>query len=304
MSDRKTLLKLAKVAKAFVECLERWPDEQLSGNSPELPDETCSPRCETVTPLAAGDETVTELGRLAASVLSEDTLRRLDAMRRDDGETVTVFEFDDDDRLRAAALALYEAGAWSSPNVPLPDAAEMWANLRDALGLEPGHATERGVGAESRAPETSSREAVTAEPAVAIIGPGSTQAERWLPGEIGAESPEPVLYVVWYDGDDTPYAASCCTTAGECEYYFLLPHDRKGKVVPLYAVPVDAAREIAAARREAEEARAECERLRITDKEREAIADCADAAEAYMNDDIAATLRALNDRHARETVVG
>jgi hypothetical protein len=83
---------------------------------------------------------------------------------------------------------------------------------------------------------------------------------------------EPVLYVVWYDGDDTPYAASCSTTEGECKHYFLLPHGRKGKVVPLYSVPVDAAREIAAARREAEEARAECERLRITDDEREAIA--------------------------------
>jgi hypothetical protein len=47
---------------------------------------------------------------------------------------------------------------------------------------------------------------------------------------------------------------------------------------------------------------AEVERLRMRDEERDAIEDCADAAEAYMNDDIAATLRALNDRHARETV--
>jgi hypothetical protein len=39
---------------------QRWPDEQLSGNSPELPVTTCSPRCDAVTPLAAGDETVTE----------------------------------------------------------------------------------------------------------------------------------------------------------------------------------------------------------------------------------------------------
>jgi hypothetical protein len=39
----------------------------------------------------------------------------------------------------------------------------------------------------------------------------------------------------------------------------------------------------------------------MTDKERDAIEDCADAAEAYMNDDIAATLRALNDRHTRKT---
>jgi hypothetical protein len=86
MSDRETLLTLAKVAKAFVEWLERWPDSE----------KTCSPGCDSVTPAAAGDETVTELGRLAASVLSEDTLRRLDAMRRDEGETVTVVEFDED----------------------------------------------------------------------------------------------------------------------------------------------------------------------------------------------------------------
>jgi hypothetical protein len=47
---------------------------------------------------------------------------------------------------------------------------------------------------------------------------------------------------------------------------------------------------------------AQVERLRMTEEERDAIADCADAAEAYGNDDIAATLRALSDRHARETV--
>jgi hypothetical protein len=48
---------------------------------------------------------------------------------------------------------------------------------------------------------------------------------------------------------------------------------------------------------------AEVERLRMTDAEREAIDDCAHlAVEAYMNGDIAATLRALRDRHARETV--
>jgi hypothetical protein len=55
---------------------------------------------------------------------------------------------------------------------------------------------------------------------------------------------------------------------------------------------------------ELERLAAEVEKMRMSEKEREAIADCADAAEAYMNDDIAATLRALNDRHARETVGG
>jgi hypothetical protein len=72
---------------------------------------------------------------VAAKVLSEDTLRRLDAMSRDEGETVTVFEFEVEcegdetvtvmefDAVRAAALALYEAGVWSSPNVPADPAA-------------------------------------------------------------------------------------------------------------------------------------------------------------------------------------
>jgi len=71
----------------------------------------------------------------------------------------------------------------------------------------------------------------------------------------------------------------------------------------------DAERLIAAARREAEEARAECERLRITDAEREAI-DVAIGreidAEWYggPEPERVVTLRALQKRHTRETVGG
>ena len=49
------------------------------------------------------------------------------------------------DAVRSAALALYEAGRWVSADVPRDKADAMWATLRDALGLRPGHATARGV---------------------------------------------------------------------------------------------------------------------------------------------------------------
>ncbi len=49
------------------------------------------------------------------------------------------------DAIRSAALALYEAGRWVSVDVPREKADAMWATLRDALGLRPGHATARGV---------------------------------------------------------------------------------------------------------------------------------------------------------------
>jgi hypothetical protein len=138
---------------------QRWPDE-LSGNPPELPEKTCSPRCECVTQPAAGDETVT----------------------------------------------------WE------PD-----------------------------------------------------------PGEIGAESPEPVMYSIVWDGDETP-DAECCYRTYALAHRCLADAGGKGTVVPLYAVPVDAAREIAAARREAEEAKKECERQRAS---RIALADALLIANAH-----------------------
>ena len=49
------------------------------------------------------------------------------------------------DAVHAAAFALYEAGRWVSADVPREKADAMWATLRDALGLRPGHATARGV---------------------------------------------------------------------------------------------------------------------------------------------------------------
>jgi hypothetical protein len=304
-----------------------------------------------------------------------------------------VFEFDDDDRLRAAALALYEAGVWSSPNVPVDRAAAMWGQLRDALGLEQGHATERGVGAESREAEASSRGDVTFEPdpgdgyrwvkcgetlvegdelwvfpgewrkiswagdlctcfyeyrrriddapepssgacqlpaettprggevrrevrskpdpAVAMTGPGSTQADRWLPGEIGAESPDkcvsvadflrPVLHSIAWDGYDTP-DPECCFRSRNGAVAHLALSNSTGTVVPLYVVPMSAAREIDAGRWAAEEAKQECERLRMTQEEREAIeiAERRERGEWYGNPDYsrAISLRNLRERHA------
>jgi hypothetical protein len=140
-------------------------------------------------------------------------------------------------------------------------------------------------------------------PAVAMTGPGSTQADRWLPGEIGAEPPEPVLYSVVWDGGEFPSPIFCQKTLDECSR-LMQSSSRKGTVVPLYAVPVDAAREIAAARREAEEARTECERLRMTKNEMRAIRDAEvevrGLRRVYIGEpsvDVAATLRGLLARH-------
>jgi hypothetical protein len=190
---------------------QRWPDEP-SGNPGQLPEKTCSPGCETAT----------EPDRVPAKVPSDDKLRRLDAMRRDEGETVTVVEFD-----------------------AAPETTPPGEEVRSEVRSEP-------------------------DPAVAMTGPGSTQADRWLPGEIGAESPEPVMYAVQWDADDTP-DAECCYRTSTLAHRCLADAGGKGTVVPLYAVPVDAARELAAARRETDEAKKECERLRMTQEEREAI---------------------------------
>lgn len=51
------------------------------------------------------------------------------------------------DDVRTAALALYMAGRWSCSEVPDDEAARLWADLRDALRLEPGTASTAGVSA-------------------------------------------------------------------------------------------------------------------------------------------------------------
>jgi hypothetical protein len=201
MSDRETLLTLAKVAKAFVEWLERWPDSE----------KTCSPGCDSVTPPASGDETVT------AEPDPGEGYRWVEPRSPGcPGETLRH-----DDECKPAGGGSVE---WACTN---------------AVGDEcvTRHFYRRRIDA---APET------TPVPAVAMTGPGSTQAERWLPGEIGAEQ------------------------VAECEGV----HELRSLETMLGPVVrrTDAERLIAAARREAEEARAECERLRMTDEEREAIA--------------------------------
>lgn len=52
------------------------------------------------------------------------------------------------DNLHAAATALYLAGRWECAGVP--NAAKLWEDLRDALGLPPGTATARGIGADAK----------------------------------------------------------------------------------------------------------------------------------------------------------
>lgn len=50
--------------------------------------------------------------------------------------------------LRRAALALYEAGLWKCAGLHPVEQVKLWDDLRDALGLTPGHATALGVGAD------------------------------------------------------------------------------------------------------------------------------------------------------------
>ena len=47
--------------------------------------------------------------------------------------------------LFVAALELYEAGAWTCENLTDDQEAELWDNLRMALGLPVGHATSLGI---------------------------------------------------------------------------------------------------------------------------------------------------------------
>ena len=169
-----------------------WPDEP-SGNSPELPEKTCSPRCECVTQPAAGDETVT------------------------------------------------------------------WEPV----------------------------------PAVAVIGPGSTQAERWLPGEIGAEK------VVEGGGVEDLHTVAWLTWSYPRCYWRTVSPDEQ---VPDRVEVVDravAARLIAAARREVDEAKKECERLRLTEVELAALSFAAESADSQGWRGRALTLRGLRERHAK-----
>lgn len=50
------------------------------------------------------------------------------------------------ERVKYAALALYLAGRWTSEDQHPTVQAQLWANLRDALGVPAGTARSRGVG--------------------------------------------------------------------------------------------------------------------------------------------------------------
>jgi hypothetical protein len=183
---------------------ERWPDE-LSGNPPELPENPCSPRCDAVTPLAAGDETVTE---------------------PDPGEGYRWVRPGENLRTGDQAIPKGSDGLWGL------------TTARGSLCAF-SYIYRRRIDA---APETTPRA-----------------------DEVHSK---PVMYSIVWDGDDTPDTEWCCSTEDEYNHYLGRFENRGGTIVPLYVVPVDAAREIAAARREAEEAKKECERLRLTDDER------------------------------------
>jgi len=82
------------------------------------------------------------------------------------------------DAVRSAALALYEAGRWVSADVPRDKADAMWATLRDALGLRPGHATARGVDGGGTPPTLTDEE----REAVAIMERVANRTENLVVG--------------------------------------------------------------------------------------------------------------------------
>jgi len=137
------------------------------------------------------------------------------------------------DALRDAALALYEAGRWVSPDVSAVQADAMWATLRDALGLPAGYATDRGVA-----------DAAAGEPD-GVKGTGDTRAAQ-----------EPVAWGV-YCGHMLLNA--CLTQAAAVEVVKRWPHTGY-TVAPLYAAPPAAGLTLTAAeRRELEAAAREYE---------------------------------------------
>jgi hypothetical protein len=159
---------------------QRWPNEP-SGNPGQLPEKTCSPRCETVTPPVAGDETVTKPG-------PGDGYKWLFPMvdRLEHGDEMSLSEFGED-------------------------------------GFR-----------------------VTREPAGMLVM-------------------QPFLYRRRIDAAPEPSSGACQLPAkGDGVEGLPTVGWWKGELVSR----ADAARLIAAARRKAEEARAECERLRLTDAER------------------------------------
>jgi hypothetical protein len=202
------------------EWIVKEADRFLALTKERWPGKTCSPRCNSVTPAPAGDETVTEPdpGEGYRWVERGETLREGDELKS--------------------------------------RADEWWKTLSAGRLCTCHHTYRRRIDA---APEPSSG---------ACQLPAETTPRA---DEVRSEvRSDPVMYSIVWDGDDTPDPECCEDTVVVCSHV-LDDAGGKGTVVPLYAVPADAAREIAAARREAEEARAECERLRLTDKEREAI---------------------------------
>jgi hypothetical protein len=82
--------------------------------------------------------------------------RRIDPDLQPSSNTGQLPASNNHDRVRAAAIALYEAGLWVSEAVESPRAELMWQELRDALGLEEGHATDCGAAAPKNESESNS----------------------------------------------------------------------------------------------------------------------------------------------------
>ena len=54
-------------------------------------------------------------------------------------------DHDDAERLKAAVIALYKAGVWLCPALPMGEQIRLWTELRESAGIAPGTATNAGV---------------------------------------------------------------------------------------------------------------------------------------------------------------
>jgi len=213
------------------EWIVKEADRFLALTKERWPGKTCSPRCNSVTPAPAGDETVTEPdpGEGYRWVERGETLREGDELKS--------------------------------------RADEWWKTLSAGRLCTCHHTYRRRIDA---APEPSS--GACQLPAETTPRADEVRSEVRSTGGGGVEEPLTVAwgvrrvggaYVSIHGSENEAVASQRHFSAVENFPYVVRPLVRR----------TDAERLIAAARREAEEARAECERLRATDAEIQALRD-------------------------------
>jgi len=135
-----------------------------------MPDSTTTPR--TVAPDCASPSQ-------CAAILAEGRHYVCSKCQRHNATTPPT-----PDALRDAALALYNAGRWSC-GLSAEKEAHLWESLRDALGLDAGHATARNVHA--------SPSAIPDEPSDIVKAAQADRDELWcwaLISELKFAAPE------------------------------------------------------------------------------------------------------------------